>query len=95
MILVHGLCGNLKQIKNGKKNGTGYSFWRKKRCLVFSAGKLGFTEAFVQGSDNFKTSGQSCHVKVRCMCKLITKVNIIKAQNVESIVIQLCAEPVV
>ena len=26
MIIVQGLYQNLKQIKNGKKNGTGYSF---------------------------------------------------------------------
>ena len=38
MILVQGLCQNLKQIKHGKKNGTGYSFGIKKRCFVFSAG---------------------------------------------------------
>ena len=68
MILVQSLCRNLKQIKNGEKNGTGYSFQRNKRCFALSAGNtkkkkmkkmLGFTEAFIPGSGNFKTSGLS------------------------------------
>ena len=38
MILVQGLFRNLKQIKNGKENGTGYSLQIKKQCFVLSAG---------------------------------------------------------
>ena len=38
MILVQSLRRNLKQIKNGKKNGTGYSFQRNKSCFALSAG---------------------------------------------------------
>ena len=72
MILVQSLCRNLKQMKNGKKNGTGYSFQRNIRCFALSAGNtkkkkmkkmLGFTEAFIPGSGNFKTSGLSDHDK--------------------------------
>ena len=36
--IVQGLCRNLKRIKNGKKNETGYSFQRKKRYFVLSVG---------------------------------------------------------
>ena len=79
-------CRNLNQLKNGKKNRTGYSFQRKKRCFVLSEGNTqknfkntsGFTEAFIQGSDNFKTSALSHHDK-SCRCKLLTKVNILKS----------------
>ena len=70
MILVQGLCRNLKQIKNGKKNGTGYSFQRKKMfCVACRKHQeklkkmLDFTEAFILGSNNFKKSGLSDHVK--------------------------------
>ena len=67
MRLVQGLCQNLKQLKNGKKNGTRYSSQRKKTFFVSSAGKTekmpGFTEAFIQDSDNFKTSALSDHDK--------------------------------
>ena len=38
MIIVQGLCRDLKRIKNGKKNETGYSLQRKKRCFVLSVG---------------------------------------------------------
>ena len=34
MILVQGLCRNLKQMKYGKKDGTGNSFWKKKIFCV-------------------------------------------------------------
>lgn len=46
---------------------------------------LDFIEAFIEGSGNFKTLSS----------KLLTKVNISKLQNVESIIIQLCNEPVI
>ena len=36
--LVHGLPKHKTILKNEKKNGTGYSFQKKKRCFLLSAG---------------------------------------------------------
>ena len=38
MILVQGLPKHKTILKNEKKNGTGYSFQKKKRCFLLSAG---------------------------------------------------------
>ena len=50
----------------------------------------GFPEAFIQGNDNCQTM-----IKVRFRHKLLTKVNISKAQNVENLIFQLCSEPMI
>ena len=68
VILVQGLCRNLKQIKNGKKrNWLQFSEKEKMICVVFTKKNwkkmLGLTVAFIQGSGNFKTSGLSDHDK--------------------------------
>ena len=49
----------------------------------------GFPEAFTKGNENFKTSALSDHGKSKMHGKLFTKVNISKAQNVESNIFQL------
>ena len=64
-------------------------------CLQETTRKLkkmfGFTEAFIQWTDNFKKSALSEHDKVRYRCKLLTKVNIFKLQNIKSIIVQVCS----
>ena len=87
LILVQGHCRNLKQIKNGKKNGIGYSFRRKKRFLASP-------RPLYKGVATLRHLVCETMIKERCRCKLLKKVNISTAQNVESIVIQLCTEPV-
>ena len=105
MILVQSLCRNLKQMKNGKKNGTGYSFQRNKRCFALSAGNtkkkkkwkrcLASLRPLYQGVATSRHLVYQTMIKVRCRCKLLTKVNISNAQNVGRIITQLCNEAVV
>ena len=103
MILVQSLRRNLKQIKNGKKNGTGYSFQRNKSCFALSAGNtkkkwkrcLASLRPFYQGVTTSRHLVCQTMIKVRCRCKLLTKANISNAQNVGRIITQLCNEPVV
>ena len=76
MILVQGLCRNLKQIKNGEKKELATVFRERKDdlcCLHQEKLKkmLGLTVAFIQGSGNFKTSGLSDHDKNKMQVQAI------------------------
>ena len=68
-------------------------------CLQEKTAKLkkisGFTEASIQGCETSKHLLCQAMIKERCMCKLLTKVNLLKVQSIESIIVHLCSEPVV
>ena len=49
----------------------------------------GFTETFIQGSDNFKTFAPSDHDESKMHVRAVNEVNISKAQNVASYNVQL------
>lgn len=103
MILVQGLPKHKTILKNEKKNGTGYSFQKKEKMFSVVCRKHpeklkkipGFSETFYKGVTTSRHLVCQTMIKVRYRCKLLTKVNISKAQNVEGIIIQLCNEIVV
>ena len=75
-----------KPSKNGKKNGIGYNFQRKKRCSVLSARNTkknwknaGLIEAFIQGSDNFKTFDLPDRDKSKMHVQVINEGNYIES----------------
>ena len=77
-----------KPSKNGKKNGIGYNFQRKKRCSVLSARNTkknwknaGLIEAFIQGSDNFKTFDLPDRDKSKMHVQVINEGNYIESTN--------------
>ena len=72
MIIVQGFCRNLEQIKNRKEKWNWLQFLEKEKMFRVVCRKhqerlkkmIGFTETFIQGSDNFKTSRLSDHDKM-------------------------------
>ena len=62
-----------------KRNWLQFSEKEKMFCVVFRKHQeklkkiLGFTKAFIQGSDNFKTSGLSDHDKSRMQVQAINE----------------------
>ena len=67
-------------MKNGEKKELATVFRERKMfCVVFRKHQeklkkiLGFTMAFIQGSDNFKTSGLSDHDKSRMQVQAINE----------------------
>ena len=87
-----------KTIKNGKKNGIGYSFARKKRCSRLSARntKKNWKRCLASLRYLYKGMTISRHllcktiIKVRCTCKLLINANIWKVEYVESNISDHC-----
>ena len=86
MILVQGLCWNLKQIKNGKKrNWLQFSEKEKMICVVFTKKNwkkcLASLWPLHKGVATSRPLVCQTMIKIRCRCKLLTKVHISKAQK--------------